>query len=303
MTQSVSAAPRRKKPIRRAQVILHMVFIIICASYILPLALTVAISFSTQVDIINYGYSLIPRTWTGESYRLIFKNPTQIIDSYAVTAAFSFVGMALMLIVQSSCAYAISRQNCSFRKIVTYLLFFTMLFSGGLVPSYVVNSKYLGLKNSFWIYVLPTLVSAWNIFVMRTNFKQLPEGLIEAAKIDGASEIRICYQIVMPLSVPVLATLAFTYFVGQWNSWTTCMIYITDPKMFSLQYLLQKILSEVEYLKQMVAEGMFSEAQLDISTDSLTYAMAMVAAGPVLVLFPLFQKYFVKGMTIGSIKG
>lgn len=303
MTVDYSLRTRRRKPFQWGQCILHIVFIAACLTYILPFVLVLSISFSNEEDLIKYGYSLIPRNFTALSYRAVFKDPTQIVNSYLVTAEFSLLSMALMLLVQSMCAYAISRTNFKYRKAVTFLLFFTMLFSGGMVPSYVINSKYLGLKDSFWIYVLPTLVSAWNIFVMRTNFKQLPDGLIEAAKIDGASEMRICFQIVLPLCVPVLATLAFNFFVNQWNSWTTTMIYITSPRLYSLQYLLQKILAEAEFLKQMADMGTISESTELMPTDSLTYAMAMVAAGPVLVVFPLFQKYFVKGMTIGSVKG
>ena len=303
MTVDFSPRAKRRKPFQWGQCILHIVFIAACLTYILPFLLVVSISLSNEADLIKYGYSLIPRNFTTLSYRAVFKNPTQIVNSYLVTAEFSLLSMALMLLVQSMCAYAISRTNFKYRKAVTFLLFFTMLFSGGMVPSYVINSKYLGLKDSFWIYVLPTLVSAWNIFVMRTNFKQLPDGLIEAAKIDGASETRICFQIVLPLCVPVLATLAFNFFVNQWNSWTITMIYITSPRLYSLQYLLQKILAEAEFLKQMADMGTISENTELMPTDSLTYAMAMVAAGPVLVVFPLFQKYFVKGMTIGSVKG
>ncbi len=303
MTVDFSPRAKRRKPFQWGQCILHIVFIAACLTYILPFLLVVSISLSNEADLIKYGYSLIPRNFTTLSYRAVFKNPSQIVNSYLVTAEFSLLSMALMLLVQSMCAYAISRTNFKYRKAVTFLLFFTMLFSGGMVPSYVINSKYLGLKDSFWIYVLPTLVSAWNIFVMRTNFKQLPDGLIEAAKIDGASETRICFQIVLPLCVPVLATLAFNFFVNQWNSWTTTMIYITSPRLYSLQYLLQKILAEAEFLKQMADMGTISENTELMPTDSLTYAMAMVAAGPVLVVFPLFQKYFVKGMTIGSVKG
>ena len=303
MTVDFSPRAKRRKSFQWGQCILHIVFIAACLTYILPFLLVVSISLSSEADLIKYGYSLIPRNFTTLSYRAVFKNPTQIVNSYLVTAEFSLLSMALMLLVQSMCAYAISRSNFRYRQVVTFLLFFTMLFNGGMVPSYVINSKYLHLKDSFWVYVLPCLVSAWNVFVMRTNFKQLPDGLIEAAKIDGASEMRICFQIVLPLCVPVLATLAFSYFVGQWNSWTTTMIYITSPKLYSLQYLLQKILAESEFLKQMADQGTINDATDLVPTDSLTYAMAMVAAGPVLVIFPLFQKYFVKGMTIGSVKG
>lgn len=147
------------------------------------------------------------------------------------------------------------------------------------------------------------LVSAWNMIVLRTNFQKIPTALIESAKIDGASEYRICFQIVLPLSVPAIATIAFFYFVGKWNDWNTAVIYIRDINLYSLQYLLQRILREAEFLKQLSAEQMAQESQTVIPTESYRFAMALLAGGPVLVIFPFFQKYFSKGLTVGSVKG
>ena len=280
------------------EVILWFMLVII----LIPLVYIVSSSFSSPEAVGNGWVYLWPVDFSLKGYAAVFTTE-KVWIGFRNSIFYTVVGTFINIVVTMLAAYPLSRRDLKGRGVVTVIFTFTMLFSGGMVPSYVINSKYLHLKDSFWIYVLPCLVSAWNVFVMRTNFRQLPDGLIEAAKIDGASELRICFQIVLPLCVPVLATLAFSFFVGQWNSWTTTMIYITSPRLYSLQYLLQKILAEAEFLKQMADQGTINEVTDLVPTDSLTYAMAMVAAGPVLVIFPLFQKYFVRGMTIGSVKG
>ena len=177
-----------------------------------------------------------------------------------------------------------------------------MLFSGGLVPSYLINTKMLHLGNTFWIYIFPGCVSAWNIIVMRTFFQGLPESLVESAKVDGASELRIFFQIILPLSKPCIASLAFMTAVTTWNNWNTSLIYIRDAELYSLQYMLQKILREVEFVEKMAAEtGML--ADYETPTEAMRYATAILAAGPILVIFPFFQKHFTKGLTIGAVKG
>lgn len=287
----------------RGQVALHIFFIILSLCYILPLILMVSVSFTDENVITTGGFSLIPKVFSVESYRMAFRNPTQLLNSYKVTAIVSFAGMAAHVFVMSIMAFALSRRNFALRKVFTFLAFFTMLFNGGIVPTYLLITKYLRLKNTYWVYILPSIASAWNLIVLRTNFQQLPDALIESAKIDGASEYRICFSIVLPLSVPAMATIGFLYFVGKWNDWMTCVYYINKPAMYSLQYLLQRILREAEFLKQLSAEQQALEANTVVPTESFRFAMALLAAGPVLVVFPFFQKYFSKGMTIGAVKG
>ncbi len=293
----------RKKKLQTSQIILHAVMILICLCYLIPFIMMVSISFSNEADLTKYGYSILPRNFTTYAYERALKNPQQLLDSYKVTALFSLITMGLATLVMGLMAYPLSRPNFKLKGPLTFLVFFTMLFSGGLVPSYIINTKYLMLRDSFWVYVLPGLVSAWNIFIIRTNYKQLPDGLIEAAKIDGASELRTCLTIVMPLSVPVLATIAFLVFVSKWNDWQTSMIYIRSPKLYSLQYLLQRILLEAEYMKTLAEKGEIIADQYQFPLESFRYAMAMLAAGPVLIVFPFFQKYFARGLTIGAVKG
>lgn len=292
----------KKRESKVGQIMLHAVFILISICYILPLMLSISAAFTSEQALSQGGFSLLPKEFSLDAFKLVFKNPEQILNSYKTTIFFSAVSTILSITVMGIMAYPLSRQNFVMRKGITFYVFFTMLFSAGLVPSYLVNTQILHLKNTIWIYILPGLVSAWNLIVIRTNYKSLPVELIESAKLDGASEFMICFKIVMPLSKATLASIAFLFLVGKWNDWATASIYIRDPDLYSLQYLLQKILREAQMLKQMALTDPSLTAGL-APTESLRYAMAVVAGGPMLVVFPFFQKYFSKGMTIGAVKG
>lgn len=284
------------------QIALHLFFIITCVCYIVPLIMLVSISLEGK----QYApFSLIPHELTFKAYETAFFNAERILRAYGVTIFYSLVGVMLSLIVMAMFAYALSRPNLIGRRVVNFLLFFTMLFSGGLVPSYIINSSVLHLNNKIWIYIIPGLMNAWNVIVIRTYFKSLPQELFESARMDGASELRICFQICVPLSTPVLASVGFLRFVDAWNDWSTTQIYIRDINLHSLQYLLKQILDSAEALEQMVAQGKINAIALDTmaNLESLRFAMAVIAAGPALMVFPFFQKYFAKGMVVGSVKG
>lgn len=286
------------------QIFLHIVFVIISIAYILPLILVISASFTSEKELLKGGFSLIPREFSLDSYRMIFADASQILRSYKTTAIYSIAATALSIFLMSMMAYPLTRRNFKLRKVVNFLVLFTMLFSGGLVPSYIVNTRYLHLGNSIWIYILPGAVSAYNLFVIKAGYKSIPEELIEAARIDGASEFYICFKIMIPLAKATLATVAFLILVAKWNDWYVSSVYIQNPDLYSLQYLLQRILNEAQFMKQMALEGMAVIDLKDVMpSESLRYAIAIVAAGPMLIIFPLFQKYFVKGMTIGAVKG
>lgn len=286
----------------RGQIGLHIFFILLSLCYVIPLILVVSASFTSEEELAQFGFSLFPKHPTLEAYKLVFQNPTQILNSYKTTIIFSSVSTFLAILVMGLMAYPLSRPTFVFRNVITFYAFFTMLFSAGMVPSYIINTKVLNLGNSIWIYILPGLVSAYNLIVIRTSYKSLPNELFESAKLDGAGELRICFQIVMPLCKATLASIGFLFLVDKWNNWSTAAIYIRDPELYSLQYLLQRILREAEYIQEMAKQGIENVEGL-MPIESLRYAMAMVAAGPILVVFPLFQKHFTKGMVIGSVKG
>lgn len=293
---------RKKKIIPTGQIVLHILFLLMVVMYIVPFLMVLSISFTDEVSLVRDGYHLIPREFSLSAYKMVFSDPTQIFYSYRTTIIFTAVSTFLAVVVMGVMAYPLSRPNYRFNRPVSFFVLFTMLFSGGMVPSYLLIVKYLHLNNTMWVYILPGLVSAYNLIIIRTNYKSLPVELIEAAKIDGAGELYICFRIVMPLCKPVLASIGFLFLVNKWNDWNTALLYITKPELYSLQYLLQKILKEAEYLKQLAETGQLMGGEV-FPSESFRYAMAMVAAGPVLCIFPFFQKYFSKGMTLGGVKG
>lgn len=293
---------KKKKGFSIGQLALNTIFILFSLSYILPFILLISISVASESSISNFGYQFIPKKINFEGYKAVFQNPRQLIDSYIVTIFFSVVATVLSLFFKSLAAYPLSRRNYFLRKQTTWYIFFTMLFGGGMVPTYILITKYLHINDTIWVYILPSLVGAWDIIMMRTFFQGLPEGLVEAAKIDGASELRIYFTIIIPLSTPVLATLGFMFIVAKWNDWNTALLYIDNPKLYSLQFLLQRILREAEFVENMAKQGSEIMGQ-KVPTETMRYAMAVLAAGPMVIIFPFFQKYFAAGLTIGSIKG
>lgn len=296
----------KKKPnMFKESKILHLFFILFSLTFIVPFIYVLSIALSNEMDVMKYGYTLIPKNPDWTAYQAIFRNPTQLIDAYAVTIANTALGTFLALLLQTMAAYPLSRSNFKLKGFVTFYIFFTVLFGGGLIPTYILNTKYLHLGNTFWIYIVSGLVSGWNIIIIRTFFQGIPTAIVESAKLDGASEFTIFGKIIIPLSKPVIATIGVLTVLGKWNDWNTTLIYISNPKLYTLQYLLQKLLRDAEYVQQMIQSGMVSSQNMEdlLPTEAMRFAMAVVAAGPMLVIFPFFQKYFTKGLTVGAVKG
>lgn len=285
---------------KSGQIILNIVFILLIICYIYPFLMVISVSLTEETALYQNGYQLIPEEVSTLAYELVFRNPGQMIQAYLVTIIFTLTATLLSALVTSLLAYPLSRQNFIWKKPLSFLVFFTMLFSGGLVPTYLLITKVLHLNDTIWVYILPGLVSAYNVMIVRTNYRSLPEEMIEAAKLDGASELRICFQIVIPLCKAGIASVAFLFLVAKWNDWMTSMLYIRNPDLYSLQYLLQRLLRETDFLRNSL-NGL--DAGTTPPLETLRFAMALVAAGPVLVIFPFFQKYFTKGMTLGGVKG
>lgn len=284
---------------------IHAFFILFSLLFIIPFLLIIAVSFSNEQDIVRHGYKLIPLNWDLTAYEIVFKNPSQMINSYVVTTVQAAFGTLSSVFIMSLCAYPLSRTTFRWRGPITFFIFFTMLFGGGLIPSYILNTQYLGLGNTFWIYIFPSLANAFHIIIFRTFFQGLPISIIESAKMDGAGEFRIYWQMILPISKPVLATLALLNVLGKWNEWYTALIYIRNEDLYTLQYLLQRILQQAEFIRRMADElpaGVDPDA-FTIPTETVRFALAVVAAGPLLFVFPFFQKYFARGLTIGSVKG
>ncbi len=294
------------KKIKTSRVLINLFFCLSSLLFILPFVLIIAASFTKESSLVSEGYKLIPSEISLEAYRYVFRSPQQLLDSYKITIIYSVVATFLGVIVMSMLAYPLSRPNYKYKKIVTFFIFFTMLFSGGLVPTYIWMTRYLHMGDTIWVYILPFLVNAFHVIVIRTFFQGLPSALMEAAKIDGASELQTFFKIVLPLSKPVIATISLLTLLARWNDWNTALIYIKSTKLYSLQYLLQKILREAEFVKNMAESSPVAGIDFNASnlpSITIRFAMCMVAAGPMLVVFPFFQKYFAKGLTVGAVKG
>lgn len=288
---------------KKYQALLILFFTVLCALVIFPFLMLVSISFSNESDVINYGYSILPRSFNLSAYKYVFQNPKSIINAYAVTGIFSVLATVFGTLLMAMCAYPMSRRMLRGKNGISFYIYFTMLFSGGLVPLYILNTRYLHLNDTIWIYIIPTLISPWYVFMMRTFFRDLPEEVFESMTVDGASEYRIFFGSVLPLSKPVLATVALLTFLNKWNDWYTSMLYINKESLISLQYLLQRTLNDLKLLQEMSATGTGVLTGAEVPGETARMAMAIVVAGPALVIFPFFQKYFVKGLTVGAVKG
>lgn len=285
------------------RVFIHLPIILFCIFCVISLASVVSISLTNEDYIFKHGFSIFPGKIDLTGYRMIFESPGSILYAYRVSVGLSIIGPLLCLTFTSLIAYPISRSDFRYNNMISFIIYFTMLFSGGLVPWYIMVTKYLMLKDSFWALVLPLVFNPYYILLMRTFMKKIPVELIESAKIDGLSELRIYRQIILPLSKPGIATIGLFSTFAYWNDWFNAMLFINNPKLVPLQLLLYRLITNSGAL---ITSMTNLPAGFDIShfpANMTKMSMCVVAAGPMLVVFPFFQKYFVKGMTIGSIKG
>ena len=287
------------------KVVSHVLLIVLCVFCVGSFLLVLGSSFQSESEIQKIGYRMIPHEFSLEAYKAVFMSPGMILDSYMVTIITTVVGTIISLCISASAGYVISRKNYRYRKILSFFIFFTMLFNGGLVPTYILMTQWLHLKNTIWALILPLVVNAWYIILMRGFFQGIPDSIMEAARIDGASELRIFFGIVLPLSKPVLATIALFYALAYWNDWYQSLLYIDNQKLYKLQYLLMQILKKSQFLNSAAGQAVMGTgaSTADMPTLNLRMAMCVVAVGPLLIAFPFFQKYFVKGITVGSVKG
>ena len=283
--------------------LISMLLILVSLMIVLPLV----ISFTSVDSIAENGYSFFPSEFSLAAYKNLARTGSQILDSYKVTVFYSFTGTFLSLFVMSMFAFVLAQRRFPARKALTIFTFITMLFSGGLVPSYILNVRYLHLDNTIWVFLLPGLVDSFHIIILRTFIQtSIPDSLFEAAIIDGANDFSIYLKIVLPLSKAGLATIGLFGLIGRWNNWFTGMLYIDNPKLIPLQTLLQKIQRDIEFIKSN-AEFSDTVAGLELlrsmPTESTRMAITIIATVPILFAYPFFQRYFIKGLTIGSIKG
>jgi putative aldouronate transport system permease protein len=280
----------------------HLVLILVSVACLLPLVLVISASFTTDAEIAKYGYSFIPKEFTIEAYEYILKKPAQLINSYGVTILVTLSGTVIGLLITAMLAYGMSRRDYPFARATTLFVYMTLLFSAGLVPWYMMVSNVLSLKDTLLALIVPYLVVPWFVMLMKGYFADIPSSIIEAGKIDGASELRIFFQIVVPMAKPGLATVGLFIMFMYWNDYYLSLMFIQNSKKLSLQFMLYRMMSNIDFLKSALAAqaGMLSGVQ--IPAKSIRMAMCVLAAGPMLLVFPFFQKYLVKGITIGSVK-
>ncbi|HHZ14108.1 MAG: carbohydrate ABC transporter permease [Caldicoprobacterales bacterium] len=284
-----------------------IILLIIALLVIIPMVLIVIISFSSELSIANKGFSFFPDEWTLNGYKYLFKTGDQLLDSYLITIFYSITGTVMSLSVMTMYAYVISQRNFKHCRFLTWFLFFTMLFSGGLVPGYILNVRYLHINNTVWIFLLPSLVNAYYTIILRTFIRTtIPDTLFDAARIDGAGHFRIFISIVLPLFKTGIATVGLFSLVSRWNDWFIGMLYIENPKLVPLQTLLTKLQDSINYLKQNAAIAGTPDGIALLRTlpqESLRMACTVAVILPILFAYPFFQRYFVQGLTVGSIKG
>ena len=309
LTISGSGMKRFNSIHRGTNIAYSFLFILLALLCVIPVIFVVIISFSSEASIGKVGYSFIPAEWSSEAYQYVWhlRNthgiPT-VVMAFLTSVGITVVGTLLGLILISTMGYVLSRPNFRLRKIYTYLIFIPMIFHGGLLSTYVVNTQVLGLKNTYWALILPLCCSSFYVIIMRTFFQTtVPDEIIESGKIDGASQLRIFVQLVLPISLPALATIALFLTFAYWNDWYQASLYIESSKhdLFPLQYVLVNIEKNIQYLAN--NDMAMSANSNALPSETMRMAIVVISVVPIMFSYPFFQKYFISGLTIGAVKG
>lgn len=305
---------KKEKPVKKSKIkenftdrliqgFIYLVVIALCLLIIIPCINVLALSFNDGADAAKGGIYFWPRVFTLDNYKEVFADG-KIMKSYGITIARTFIGTSLSLIVTTLAAFALKEEKLPGRKIITMLITFTMLFGGGMIPTYI-QYKNLHLLNSFWVYVIPGMVGVTNLLMVRTFFESIPDSLEESAKLDGCGYFKIYTQIILPLSKPVLAVVGLYTAVGHWNDWFAGAFYMNSSKLWPVQTVLQQMLSRAMASSQEVktASQAIAQANSAVTSDSLKMAAVVITTVPILCIYPFAQKYFAKGAMIGAVKG
>lgn len=268
---------------------------------LIPFIVLVSGSFTSEQTIYNYGYSILPRSLSLAAYDLVFKYPGDILKAYAVSISITIAGTSLGLFLISMTAYVLSRKDFKYRNRIAFYFYFTTLFSGGIVPYYIMMIRYLHLKDSYLALIFPLLMDVFNIIIMRTFISTLPDSISESAKVDGAGDFKIFISLIFPLTKPALACIGLFIALAYWNDWYNAMLYLNSYQKFPLQYLLYRMFNDIEAINRLSSKANIAVEKMP--QESFKMAMAVVVTGPVVLFYPFVQKYFVQGITIGAVKG
>lgn len=291
------------KKLNVPQVLINGMFTVVSLLMVLPLVLVVAISMTEEKSLLTNGYRFIPEQLDFTAYKLILQSPQMLLNAYGVTILVTVAGTVVSLLLTAMIGYVISRRDYRYNGVTTFYIFFTMLFSGGLVPSYILITQYLHMKDTMWALIIPYLLSPFNIMLMKGFLQKIPGEMIESCKVDGAGELRIFFRMILPLSLPALATLGLFISFMYWNDWWLGLLYIDNQRLVPLQLMLYRMMNTIDFLSSNLRR---LNVTLDLSNFpslSSRMAMAVLAAGPMMFVFPFFQRYFVQGLTVGSLKG
>lgn len=286
-----------------SKIVIHFIFIAASLACIVPLLLVVSVSFTSEKSLMLDGYHLLPKEFSLDAYRFVFSGAGSIANAYIVTIFVTVIGTFLHLLITSMLSYSLTRPEVTHRKLLTFFVYLPVLFNGGLVPMYILLTRYLHLKDTIWVLIVVYLVSAMNVLIMKNFFNTIPNSLIESARIDGSGEIHTFFQIALPLSKPSLATIGLFIAIAYWNDWMTASLYIESANLRPLQYLLQSLMNNIGYLQSNAQASKSMEAAIGmLPSEGARMATCVLAIGPIIMLYPLLQKYFEKGLTIGAVK-
>lgn len=274
-------------------------FAIVC---VLPFYLIIVGSLSSEQALLQKGYQFYIQDFTLEAYKLCFQSSSGVLTAYRNTILLTLVGTTINIFITTMTGYVLSRRDFQWRNIFSFFFFFTMLFSGGMVPSYIMNVRIWNFKNQWYALILPMMFSVWNMIIAKNYMIGLPYEIIESAKIDGANDLVIYVKLILPLALPCVATLALFSGLSYWNDWMNCLLYINKREMFTLQYYLQELLASIESIKSDLEHTTGQVAQ-QLPQESLKMAMTITVTGPIIFLYPFLQRFFVKGLTVGAVKG
>jgi len=270
----------------------------VCVIWLIPLLMIVSGSLTEEATLVNTGYQIIPPKFSLEAFQWLWRDPSLLLSAYGVTLVVTIAGTTASLVLMAMLAWVLAQRRLKMRNMLTFFVFFTLLFNGGLVPYYINMSRNLGLRDSIGALILPYLVSPFYVLLLRTYFSTLPKDLFDAARVDGAGEWRIFSRIAIPLSTPALATVGLFAMLGYWNDMYQALLFIENQRLYPLQFTLYKLLVNTQMLNDLAVQTGQPVPHL-----SVTMAMAVLAVGPIAVAFLFVQKYFVRGITLGSIKG
>ncbi|MGB4661455.1 MAG: carbohydrate ABC transporter permease [Mobilitalea sp.] len=289
---------------KRFGTIATIILAILSVIALLPIILIVIASVTNEQALLSNGYSYLPKAFSFDAYYYMIKQGETILKSYGITISVTILGTLGSVLITTMLAYPMSRKNFKYRNILSFFVFFTMLFNGGIVASYMMWSNIFHIKNTIWALAIPNyMVTAFNVFLVRNYYSNnVPDALIESAQIDGASELRTFWSIIIPLSIPTVATISLFTALCYWNDWVNGLYYITDSKYFGIQNLLIKIMNNVQFLKSGTA-NVIGTGNIDLPGTAVRMAMAVIGILPIVLIYPFVQKYFIKGVVVGAVKG